>query len=125
MSDKITHNKINYNYLNFLNKTNSQTCKKKSTVSSIKKQREYLLRSRFLLAYICHIMFDLRHYKHLVRWVTKWSNASSSSTTLSVPCSPAGCCSAAASTWNVGASLVVVSTEGYKITLLLLITTET
>ena len=39
MSDKTTHNKINYNYVNFLNKTNGQTCEKKSTVSSIKKRR--------------------------------------------------------------------------------------
>ena len=41
MSDKTTHNKINYNYVNFLNKTNGQTCEKKSTASSIKKRREY------------------------------------------------------------------------------------
>ena len=43
MSDKTTHNKINYNYVNFLNKTNGQTCEKKSMASSIKKRREYLL----------------------------------------------------------------------------------
>jgi hypothetical protein len=33
MSDKTTHNKINYNYVNFLNKTNGKTCEKKSTAS--------------------------------------------------------------------------------------------
>ena len=42
MSDKTTYNKINYNYINFLNKTNGQTCEKKSTASSIKKWNEYL-----------------------------------------------------------------------------------
>jgi glutathione peroxidase-family protein len=31
------------NYLNFLNKTNSQTCAKKSTASNISKRREYHL----------------------------------------------------------------------------------
>jgi hypothetical protein len=43
MSDKTTHNKINYNYVNFLNKTNGQTCEKKSTASSIKKTEVVLL----------------------------------------------------------------------------------
>ena len=42
MSDKTTDNKINYYYINFLNKTNGQTCEKKLMASSIKKQREYL-----------------------------------------------------------------------------------
>ena len=31
MSDKTTHKKMKYNYVNFLNKTNGQTCEKKST----------------------------------------------------------------------------------------------
>ena len=38
MSDKTTHNKINCNYVNFLNKTNG-TCEKKLTASFIKKRR--------------------------------------------------------------------------------------
>jgi hypothetical protein len=32
---------ILYIYINFFNKTNGQICEKKSTVSSIKKRREY------------------------------------------------------------------------------------
>jgi hypothetical protein len=47
MSDKATHNKINYNYVNFLNKTNGQICEKKSTASSIKKRREYFAWRKF------------------------------------------------------------------------------
>ena len=44
MSCFITHSTLSviyilYIYINFLNKTNSQTCKKKSTASSIKKRR--------------------------------------------------------------------------------------
>ena len=39
MNDKTTHNEINYNYVNFLNKTKGQTCEKKSTASSIKKRK--------------------------------------------------------------------------------------
>ena len=39
MSDKITHNKINYKYVIFFNKMNGQTCDKKSTAWSIKKRR--------------------------------------------------------------------------------------
>ena len=46
MSDKTTHNKINYYYVNILNKTNSQTCEKKSTTSSIKKRREYKFKNK-------------------------------------------------------------------------------
>jgi hypothetical protein len=41
MGDKTTHKKINYNYVNFFNKTNGQTCEKKSTASFIEKRREY------------------------------------------------------------------------------------
>jgi hypothetical protein len=44
MSDKITHSKINYNYVNFLDKTNGQTCEKKVNDASIKKWREYIYR---------------------------------------------------------------------------------
>ena len=37
LSDKITHSKINYDYVNFLNKINDQICDKSLTVLSIKK----------------------------------------------------------------------------------------
>ena len=49
MNDKITHNKINYNYAIFFSKTNDQTCEKKSTASSIKKRREYKTPNRYRL----------------------------------------------------------------------------
>ena len=43
----ITHSTLSVIYIlyiciKFLNKTNGQTCEKKSTVSSIKKRREYI-----------------------------------------------------------------------------------
>ncbi|KAB8094732.1 hypothetical protein EE612_022015, partial [Oryza sativa] len=39
--DESSHDKINDNYINFLNKTNGQTLDKKSTASYIKIWREY------------------------------------------------------------------------------------
>ena len=47
MSCFITHSILSVIYIlyiciKFLNKTNGQTCEKKSTASSIKKQREYI-----------------------------------------------------------------------------------
>ena len=82
-SDKTTHNKINYNYVNFLNKTNNQTCEKKSIASSIKKKREkvnsssikkkYMSMRDFLCGYFCwfsYIDYVLGsfNYAHSAHW---------------------------------------------------------
>jgi hypothetical protein len=57
-NNKLNDRKRINNYLNFLNKTNGQTCAKKSTALNISKRREYSLvevesENRFVDVIIC------------------------------------------------------------------------
>ncbi len=57
------------NYLNFLNKTNDQTCNKKSTASNISKRREYVLWIEISLTdgivYILHYSAEIVEVEYL------------------------------------------------------------
>ncbi len=66
MSCFITHSTLSvinilYICIKFLNKTNGQTCEKRSTVSSIKKWREYYPR-QFVPKYHLHLPFSVLNH---------------------------------------------------------------